>query len=64
MAMRLQQSFTNLNCAAFGQTNDVSTTVNSAGVVVAACFVQQAEPLTSGPGNPMAGKQTCPATTG
>ncbi len=28
MAMRLKQSFVNLDCAAFRQTNDVSTTVN------------------------------------
>ena len=64
MAMRLQQSFVNLDCAAFGQTNDVSTTVNGAGVVVAACFVNQVAPLTPGAGNPMAGRKTCPATTG
>jgi hypothetical protein len=61
MAMRLQQSFTNLNCAAFGQANDVSTTANGAGVVVAACFLQQVAPLTAGLGNPSAGKETCPA---
>jgi hypothetical protein len=64
MALRLKNSFVNLDCAAFGQTNDVSTTVNGVGVVVEACFVQQAAPLTSGPGNPMAGRKTCPATTG
>ena len=28
MAMRLEQSFVNLDCAAFGQANDVSTTMN------------------------------------
>jgi hypothetical protein len=64
MALRLQQSFVNLDCAAFGQTNDVSTTVNGAGVVVAACFVNQVAPLTPGAGNPMAGRKTCPATAG
>ena len=64
MAMRLKQSFVNLDCAAFGQTNDVSTTVNGAGVVVAACFARQVAPLTAGAGNPMAGRKTCPATTG
>jgi hypothetical protein len=63
MAMRLQQSFMNLNCASFGMTNDVSTTMNGDGVVVAACFLQQAAPLTAGPGNPTAGRRTCPATT-
>jgi hypothetical protein len=64
MAMRLQQSFVNLGCATFGQTNDVSTTMNKAGVVVAACFAQQVAPLTQGTGNPMAGRKKCPATTG
>ncbi len=64
MAIRLKQSFVNLHCAAFGQANDVSTTVNGAGVVVAACFVNQVAPLTPGAGNPMAGRKTCPATTG
>jgi hypothetical protein len=64
MAMRLKQSFANLDCAAFGQTNDVSTSVTGAGVVVAACFVNQVTPLTPGAGNPMAGRKTCPAATG
>jgi len=64
MAMRLQQSFVNLGCVRFGQTNDVSTTMNKAGVVVAACFVQPVAPLTPGAGNPMAGSRTCPATAG
>ena len=64
MAMRLQQSFVNLHCASLGQVNDVSTTVNRAGVVVAACFVNQVTPLTPGAGNPMAGRKTCPAKTG
>ena len=64
MAMRLQQSFVNLHCASLGQANDVSTTVNRAGVVVAACFASQVAPLTPGAGNPMAGRKTCPAKTG
>jgi len=64
LAMRLQQSFMNLNCGSFGMTNDVSTTTDSNGVVVAACFLQQAAPATSGPGNPMAGQRICPATAG
>jgi hypothetical protein len=64
MAMRLQQSFVNLKCASFGQANDVSTTMNKAGVVIAACFVNPVAPLTAGPGNPMADKRTCPATAG
>jgi hypothetical protein len=64
LAMRLQQSFTNLNCGSFGMNNDVSTTADGNGVVVAACFVNQVAATTSGPGNPMAGQTTCPATTG
>jgi hypothetical protein len=64
MAMRLQQSFVNLDCTALGQTNDVSTTVNGAGVVVAACFANPVAPLTPGAGNPMAGRKTCPAKAG
>ncbi|MGD0698599.1 MAG: hypothetical protein ABSA02_01815 [Trebonia sp.] len=64
MAMRLKQSFVNLDCASLGQANDVSTTENKAGVVVAACFVNQVAPLTPGAGNPMAGRRTCPATSG
>jgi hypothetical protein len=62
MAMRLQQSFMNLNCGSFGMTNDVSTTMNGNGVVVAACFLWQAAPLTAGPGNPTAGLKKCPAS--
>jgi hypothetical protein len=64
LAMRLQQSFMNLNCASFGQSNDVSTTVDGNGVVVQACFVHQVGAITSGPGNPMAGTANCPATVG
>ncbi|HTU76608.1 MAG TPA: hypothetical protein VMG38_24070 [Trebonia sp.] len=63
MAMRLQQSFDNLNCGSFGQANDVTTTTDPNGVVVAACFAAQVRPLTRGRGNPMAGTRTCPATT-
>jgi hypothetical protein len=62
-AMRLQQSFVNLNCGSFGLHNDVSTTVDGNGVVVAACFLHQVAPVTAGPGNPMAGITTCPPTT-
>ena len=64
MAMRLQQSFMNLNCDNFGQQNDVSFSSDANGVVVAACFVRQFAPVTRGPGNPMAGQRQCPATTG
>jgi hypothetical protein len=62
MAMRLQQSFMNLNCGSFGMNNDVSTSADGNGVVVAACFVTQVRPVTPGQGNPMAGTTTCPAT--
>jgi hypothetical protein len=64
MAMRLQQSFVDLDCGSLGQTNGVSTSVNGAGVVVAACFANPVAPLTAGAGNPMAGTKTCPATAG
>ena len=64
MAMRLQQSFMNLNCGNFGQQNDVSTSADGNGVVVAACFVRQFAPVTGGPGNPMRGQRECPATVG
>ena len=63
MAMRLQQSFVNLNCGNFGQQNDVSFSSDGNGVVVAACFVRQFAPSSKGgPGNPMAGQRQCPAT--
>jgi hypothetical protein len=62
MAMRLQQSFVNLNCVNFGMTNDVSTLTNGAGVVVAACFLHQVAPVTPGAGNPLAGVQVCPVS--
>jgi hypothetical protein len=61
--VRLQQSFVNLNCANFGLQNDVSTTVDGNGVVVAACFLQQVNAVTAGAGNPTAGMTVCPATT-
>jgi hypothetical protein len=64
LAMRLQQSFTNLNCGSFGIGNRVSTSVDGNGVVVAACFTHQFAPITPGPGNPMAGHHNCPATVG
>jgi hypothetical protein len=63
LAMRLQQSFTNLNCQNFGLQNDVSTTVDGNGVVVAACFLQQVNAVTAGAGNPTHGMTVCPATT-
>ena len=63
LAMRLQQSFVNLNCQNFGLLNDVSTTVDGNGVVVAACFLQQVNAVTAGAGNPTAGTKICPATT-
>ena len=63
LAMRLQQSFTNLNCQNFGLQNDVSTTVNGTGIVVAACFRQQVNAVTTGAGNPTFGMTVCPATT-
>jgi hypothetical protein len=63
LAMRLQQSFANLNCGSFGLQNEVSTTVDANGVVVASCFTNQVAPITPGAGNPMAGTTTCPATT-
>jgi hypothetical protein len=64
MSLRLKNSFVNLDCAALGQANDVSTTLNGAGVVVEACFARQVAPATAGAGNPTAGRKTCPATTG
>jgi hypothetical protein len=64
LAMRLQQSFTNLNCGQFGLTNNVSTTVDGNGVVVAACFAHQVRAITAGAGNPMAGQTACPASQG
>jgi hypothetical protein len=63
MAMRLQQSFMNLNCANFGMQNHVSITTDGNGVVVAACFLNQVAPITPGAGNPTAGMTVCPATT-
>jgi hypothetical protein len=62
LAMRLQQSFMNLNCGSFGLNNDVSTSADGNGVVVAACFATQVRASTPGQGNPMAGTTTCPAT--
>ena len=62
LAMRLQQSFMNLNCGNFGQQNDVSFSSDGNGVVVAACFVRQFAPVTRGPGNPMRGQRECPST--
>jgi hypothetical protein len=53
VAMRLQQSFGNLNCQNFGLTNPVSSlATNGAGVVVAAVFAHRVAPVTPGAGNP------------
>ncbi|HET9172219.1 MAG TPA: hypothetical protein VFN97_22520 [Actinospica sp.] len=53
LAMRLQQSFTNLNCQNFGLTNPVSSlATNGNGVVVGAVFAQQVNAVTAGAGNP------------
>ena len=62
LAMRLDQSFNRLGCGSLGVANDVSISVNGAGVAVAACFANPVAPVTTGPGNPMANKRTCPAT--
>jgi hypothetical protein len=64
LAMRLDQSFNKLGCGSLGVANDVSMSVNGAGVAVAACFASPVAPVTSGPGNPMANRRTCPATVG
>jgi hypothetical protein len=64
LAMRLDQSFNKLGCGSLGAANDVSISVNRAGVAVAACFGNPVAPTTNGPGNPMANKRTCPATAG
>jgi hypothetical protein len=61
LALRLRQSFGNLKCGGYGMADDVSTTRNTAGAVVAACFASPAAPVTSGPGNPAAGTRSCPA---
>ncbi len=62
MALRLQQSFVNLGCQRFGMRNDVSTTENGGGVVVAACFLRQVQAVTPGGGNPTAGTAVCPVS--
>jgi len=64
LAMRLDQSFNKLGCGSLGLANDVSISVNGIGVAVAACFANPVEPITKGPGNPMAGTRVCPATAG
>jgi hypothetical protein len=63
LASRLQASFVNLNCQNFGLNNDVSITMDGNGVAVAACFLQQVNPVTAGAGNPTFGMTVCPATT-
>ena len=53
VAMRLQQSFGNLNCQNFHLTNPVSTLGTDAnGVVDAVVFAQTVKPTTPGAGNP------------
>jgi hypothetical protein len=53
LAMRLQQSFGNLNCQNFGLTNPVSSlATNGAGVVVGAVFAHRVNAITPGGGNP------------
>ena len=64
LAMRLQQSFMNLNCGTFGMNNDVSTTADGNGVVVAACFVNQvARHDAPARATRWRARRTCPATT-
>ena len=61
LAMRLDQSFNKLGCGSLGLANDVSISVNRAGVAVAACFAQPGRADSPhGPGNPMANKQDLP----
>ena len=62
--MRLDQSFNKLDCGSLGVANDVSISVNRAGVAVAACFATPVAAITNGPGNPMANTRICPATAG
>lgn len=62
LAMRLQQSYANLNCGNFGVQNQVTTSTDGNGVVVASCFARHVRPVTRGPGNPMGRQGTCPAT--
>lgn len=62
LGMRLQQSYSNLNCGNFGVRNQVTTSADGSGVVVATCFARHVRPVTRGPGNPMGRQATCPAT--
>jgi hypothetical protein len=64
LGMRLQNSFMNLNCQNFGLQNQVTTTMNGNGVVIAVCFRNQVAPLTAGAGNPTAGLTVCPQQVG
>jgi len=64
LALRLDRSFNQLGCGSQGLANGVSISVNGAGVAVAACFASPVAPITTGPGNPMANRRTCPATAG
>jgi hypothetical protein len=53
LGMRLQQSFTNLNCQNFGLANPVTTLgMDGNGVVVSVVFAQATNAVTAGAGNP------------
>ena len=60
----VQGDTTTTLCGSLGAANDVSISVSRAGVAVDACFANPVAPITTGPGNPMANKRTCPATAG
>ena len=62
LGMRLQQSYGNLNCGNYGVQNQVTTSADGNGVVVASCFTRHVRPVTRGPGNPMGRQGNCPAT--
>ena len=59
--MRLQQSFTNLNCQNFGLANPVKTLGMNGNVVVSVVFAQAVNAVTAGAGNPA---EKCLTTTG
>jgi hypothetical protein len=53
LGMRLQQSFTNLNCQNFGLKNPVTALgTNGQGVIVSVVFAQATNAVTAGAGNP------------
>jgi hypothetical protein len=62
LGMRLNQSFTNLNCQNFGLTNPAALTTDGNGVVTAVKFAQFTAALTPGAGNP--GQNAAGPTTG